>query len=135
MKKLLFSLMVMASSVTAQTVAEQDSIIAAATNMKHKLMADSTAIAINETVQLNSVLADNNIKIVSKSHQNGNFDSQWVAWDFSDSTFSADKSLQKRIAILLIKNTYFGQVNGDFVRVRKDRVNSESIAAIADIIE
>jgi len=36
---------------------------------------------------------------------------------------------------LTLKSIYKGQVNGDIVRVRKDRINAESIAAIAEIIK
>jgi hypothetical protein len=97
--------------------------------------ADSTATALNVIVQADSTLAANNITVINKPHSNGNYDSQWVGVDFSDSTFSADKAGQKSLAILTLKSIYKGQVNGDIVRVRKDRINAESIAAIADIIK
>ena len=134
MIKLLFALIVMVSTVEAQTADLENQIKTLQTQLD-STRGDSTAGVINTTVQLDSTLAANNIKITNKSHQNGNFDPMWIAWDFSDSVFSADKALQKRFAISILKNTYKGQVNGDFVRVRKDRINAESIAAVANIIK
>ena len=99
---------------------------------------ETQILALQSTLweqQADSTLAANNIAVVSKPHSNGNYDSQWVGVDFSDSTFSADKAGQKSLAILTLKSIYKGQVSGDFVRVRKDRINAESIAAIADIIK
>ena len=133
MIKLLFALIVMVSTVEAQT-SDLENQIKALQAQIDSTRGDSTAGVINTTVQLDSTLAANNIKIINKPHANGNYDSQWIGVDFSDSTFSADKAVQKSLAILTLKSIYKGQVNGDIVRVRKDRINAESIAAIAEII-
>ena len=134
MKPFLF-IALLAAPVYGATTAEIEAQIKTLERTVHKQKADSTALVVDVIVQADSTLAANNIAAISKAHDNGNYDKQWVAVDFSDSTFSADKAAQKSVAILMLKTLYRGQVSGDFVRVRKDRINAESIAAIADIIK
>ena len=134
MKTLLF-IALLAAPIYGATNTEIEAQILALRATLEEQQADSTATALNVIVQADSTLAANNITVINKPHSNGNYDSQWVGVDFSDSTFSADKAGQKSLAILTLKSIYKGQVNGDIVRVRKDRINAESIAAIADIIK
>ena len=133
--KTLLIIVLLAAPIYGATNAEIEAQILALQSTLEEQRADSTATALNVIVQADSTLAANNIAVISKPHSNGNYDSQWVGVDFSDSTFSVDKAAQKSLAILALKSIYKGQVNGDVVRVRKDRINAESIAAIADIIK
>jgi|TARA_R110002167_G_scaffold14597_1_gene58972 hypothetical protein len=133
--KTLLIIALLAAPVYGATNEEIETQILALQSTLEEQQADSTALVVDAIVQADSTLAANNIAVVSKPHSNGNYDSQWVGVDFSDSTFSADKAGQKSLAILTLKSIYKGQVSGDFVRVRKDRINAESIAAIADIIK
>jgi len=133
--KTLLIIALLAAPIYGATNAELEAQIATAQAQLDSSRADSTALVVDAIVQADSTLAANNITVINKPHSNGNYDSQWVGVDFSDSTFSADKAGQKSLAILALKSIYKGQVNGDVVRVRKDRINAESIAAIADIIK
>jgi len=133
--KTLLIIALLAAPIYGATNEEIETQILALQSTLEEQKADSTATALNVIVQADSTLAANNITVINKPHSNGNYDSQWVGVDFSDSTFSADKAGQKSLAILTLKSVYKGQVNGDIVRVRKDRINAESIAAIADIIK
>jgi len=133
--KTLLIIALLAAPIYGATNEEIETQILALQSTLEEQQADSTATALNVIVQADSTLAANNITVINKPHSNGNYDSQWVGVDFSDSTFSADKAGQKSLAILTLKSVYKGQVNGDIVRVRKDRINAESIAAIADIIK
>jgi hypothetical protein len=133
--KALLLIALLAAPCYAQTTAELEAQIAVLQAQADSTRADSTALVVDLLVQADSTLAANNIAVISKPHANGNYDSQWIGVDFSDSTFSADKAGQKSLAILTLKSIYKGQVNGDIVRVRKDRINAESIAAIAEIIK
>ena len=133
--KTLLIIALLAAPIYGATNEEIETQILALRATLEEQQADSTATALNVIVQADSILAANNITVINKPHSNGNYDSQWVGVDFSDSTFSADKAGQKSLAILTLKSIYKGQVSGDFVRVRKDRINAESIAAIADIIK
>ena len=133
--KTLLIIALLAAPIYGATNEEIETQILALQSTLEEQKADSTATALNVIVQADSTLAANNITVINKPHSNGNYDSQWVGVDFSDSTFSADKAGQKSLAILTLKSIYKGQVNGDIVRVRKDRINAESIAAIADIIK
>ena len=133
--KTLLIIALLAAPIYGATNEDIEAQILALQSTLEEQKADSTATALDVIVQADSTLAANNIAVTSKPHSNGNYDSQWVAVDFSDSTFSADKAGQKSLAILALKSIYKGQVSGDFVRVRKDRINAESIAAIADIIK
>jgi len=133
--KTLLIIALLAAPIYGATNEEIETQILALRATLEEQQADSTATALNVIVQADSTLAANNITVINKPHSNGNYDSMWVGVDFSDSTFSADKAGQKSLAILTLKSVYKGQVNGDIVRVRKDRINAESIAAIADIIK
>ncbi len=133
--KTLLIIALLAAPVYGATNEEIETQILALQSTLEEQQADSTALVVDAIVQADSTLAANNIAVVSKPHSNGNYDSQWVGVDFSDSTLSADKAGQKSLAILTLKSIYKGQVSGDIVRVRKDRINAESIAAIADIIK
>ena len=133
--KTLLIIVLLAAPIYGATNAEIEAQILALQSTLEEQRADSTATALNVIVQADSTLAANNITVINKPHSNGNYDSQWVGVDFSDSAFSADKAGQKSLAILTLESIYKGQVNGDIVRVRKDRINAESIAAIADIIK
>ena len=133
--KTLLIIALLAAPIYGATNEEIETQILALQSTLEEQKADSTATALNVIVQADSTLAANNITVINKPHSNGNYDSQWVGVDFSDSTFSADKAVQRSLAILTLKSIYKGQVNGDVVRVRKDRINAESIAAIADIIK
>jgi len=133
--KTLLIIALLAAPIYGATNEEIETQILALQSTLEEQKADSTATALNAIVQADSTLAANNITVINKPHSNGNYDSMWVGVDFSDSTFSADKAGQKSLAILTLKSVYKGQVNGDIVRVRKDRINAESIAAIADIIK
>tara|TARA_R110002060_G_scaffold51773_1_gene62803 strand:- start:503 stop:907 length:405 start_codon:yes stop_codon:yes gene_type:complete len=133
--KTLLIIALLAAPIYGATNEEIEAQILALQSTLWEQQADSTALVVDVIVQADSTLAANNIAVISKPHSNGNYDSQWVGVDFSDSTFSADKAAQKSLAILALKSIYKGQVNGDVVRVRKDRINAESIAAIADIIK
>ena len=133
--KTLLIIALLAAPIYGATNEEIETQILALRATLEEQQADSTATALNVIVQADSTLAANNITVINKPHSNGNYDSQWVGVDFSDSTFSADKAGQKSLAILALKSIYKGQVNGDVVRVRKDRINAESIAAIADLIK
>ena len=133
--KTLLIIALLAAPIYGATNEEIETQILALQSTLEEQKADSTATALNVIVQADSTLAANNITVINKPHSNGNYDSQWVGVDFSDSTFSADKAGQKSLAILTLESIYKGQVNGDIVRVRKDRINAESIAAIADIIK
>jgi lipopolysaccharide export system protein LptA len=133
--KTLLIIALLAAPIYGATNEEIETQILALQSTLEEQKADSTATALNVIVQADSTLAANNITVINKPHSNGNYDSMWVGVDFSDSTFSADKAGQKSLAILALKSVYKGQVNGDIVRVRKDRINAESIAAIADIIK
>jgi lipopolysaccharide export system protein LptA len=133
--KTLLIIALLAAPIYGATNEEIETQILALQSTLEEQKADSTATALNVIVQADSTLAANNITVINKPHSNGNYDSMWVGVDFSDSTFSADKAGQKSLAILTLKSVYKGQVNGDIVRVRKDRINAESIAAIADIIK
>ena len=133
--KTLLIIALLAAPIYGATNEELEAQIAIAQAQLDSSRADSTALVVDAIVQADSTLAANNIAVISKPHSSGNYDSQWVGVDFSDSTFSADKAGQKSLAILALRSIYKGQVSGDFVRVRKDRINAESIAAIADIIK
>tara|TARA_R110000737_G_scaffold244761_4_gene255592 strand:- start:106 stop:510 length:405 start_codon:yes stop_codon:yes gene_type:complete len=133
--KALLLIALLAAPCYSATNEELEAQIATAQAQLDSSRADSTALVVDVIVQADSTLAANNIAVINKPHSNGNYDSQWVGVDFSDSTFSADKAAQKSLAILALRSIYKGQVSGDFVRVRKDRINAESIAAIADIIK
>ena len=133
--KTLLIIALLAAPIYGATNEEIETQILALRATLEEQQADSTALVVDVIVQADSTLAANNIAVINKPHSNGNYDSQWVGVDFSDSTFSADKAVQKSLAILTLKSIYRGQVNGDIVRVRKDRINAESIAAIADIIK
>ena len=133
--KTLLIIALLAAPIYGATNEEIETQILALQSTLEEQKADSTATALNVIVQADGTLAANNIAVINKPHSNGNYDSMWVGVDFSDSTFSADKAGQKSLAILTLKSVYKGQVNGDIVRVRKDRINAESIAAIADIIK
>ena len=133
--KTLLIIALLAAPIYGATNEEIETQILALQSTLEEQKADSTATALNVIVQADSTLAANNITVINKPHSNGNYDSMWVGVDFSDSTFSADKAVQRSLAILTLKSVYKGQVNGDIVRVRKDRINAESIAAIADIIK
>ena len=133
--KTLLIIALLAAPIYGATNEEIETQILALQSTLEEQKADSTALVVDVIVQADSTLAANNIAVINKPHSNGNYDSQWVGVDFSDSTFSADKAVQKSLAILTLKSIYRGQVNGDIVRVRKDRINAESIAAIADIIK
>ena len=133
--KTLLIIALLVAPVYGATNAELEAQIATAQAQLDSSRADSTALVVDAIVQADGTLAANNIAVINKPHSNGNYDSMWVGVDFSDSTFSADKAVQKSLAILTLKSIYKGQVNGDIVRVRKDRINAESIAAIADIIK
>ena len=133
--KTLLIIALLAAPIYGATNEEIETQILALRATLEEQQADSTALVVDVIVQADSTLAANNIAVINKPHSNGNYDSQWVGVDFSDSTFSVDKAAQKSLAILALKSIYKGQVNGDIVRVRKDRINAESIAAIADIIK
>tara|TARA_R110000744_G_scaffold74669_2_gene148998 strand:+ start:715 stop:1125 length:411 start_codon:yes stop_codon:yes gene_type:complete len=136
MIKLLFALIVMVSTVEAQTPAEiLEAQIVGLQTQRDSIKADSLAGVYNDLTQADSTLAANSISIITHIGYGWTVSYDFPAFDFSDSTFSADKAGLKSLAIMTLKTTYGGIVDGDYVRMNYREIDNEVITALADIIK
>jgi len=127
--KALLLIALLAAPLCAQTTAQLEAQIAALQAKVDSTLADSTAVVSNALVRADSTLLARGIKVVNLPHQNGNYDSQWVAFDLS-----ALRGADKTYGIKFLKMEHKGQVQGDFVRIRKDRVPA-AMATLKDLLK
>ena len=133
MKALIF-ILALSFSAWAETTATLQVQIDALKAAQGSLLADSTATVCNDLVQADSTLAANNIKVVAHIGYGWAVSWDYPAWDFSDSTFSADKPVEKAAVKKLVQTLHNGFIVDDFVRFRKDKCES-TIVTVKDIVK
>lgn len=129
--KYLFALLLLAlaTPVVAQTSPQIEAQITALEAQLDSVQADSTVAVLAPTVVADSTLNANGIVLTNTPHPSGRYDPQWIGIDLSALSAQTRPLLRS-----LVKQLHKGQVQGDIVRIRKDRL-SGAMATMKNFLE